>query len=205
MGIITTIKKCTRKKDCANIYIDDEYTCCLQTFVVLSEGLKVGQDVEKSELDRLQLLSDGETAFSKVLNYIGVRMRSVSEIRQYLAKKEYAEVVINSVISKLEKYNYLNDEIFAKEYVNSAAKRSGVRMIKMKLKRFGVSDELVSTNLDNITGQEELAYKYAVKYLKHKPYDRNKLGNHLQSKGFDWDTISSAVNRVKGERDDTDM
>lgn len=201
MGIVTKIQSCKRKKDYADIYIDEEYACRMQIFVILSEGVKEGEELTNARLEQLALLSDGETAFNQSLNYLGIRMRSDNEISQYLKKKGYADIVVHRAIDKLKKYNYINDEIFAKEYVKSASKKSGKRMIKFKLRRFGITDELISTNIDEIIGQDELAYKLATKYLKSRVYDRNKLGSHLQGKGFEWDTISSVVNRIESEKE----
>lgn len=203
MGMITEISVQKRNKKRVNVFIDGEFVCGLEAFVALAEGLKAGREVTVSELERIQLKSDAEAAFSKAANYLGVRMRSKNEIIRYLSGKGYSNYVIGDVIEKLMKYNYINDEAFVREYVGFASKTRSGRRIKADLFRMGIDDKTADESLENLEGQDAAADKAAAKYLRRREFDANKLAAHLQSKGFDWDIIRGAVARAgEGNTDD---
>lgn len=204
MGIITEMSVQKRNKKRVNIYIDGEFKCGLEAFTALSEGLKVGKEISDKELERVQLASDGEAAFSKAANYLGVRMRSKNEIISYLQGKDYSNYVIRDVIEKLIKYHYINDEVFVREYVAIASKTRSGRRIKADLMRMGIDAKMADERLEGLDGQAEAADKAAKKYLRSRAFDKNKLAAHLGSKGFDWDIIRGAVDRAAEGQDSTD-
>lgn len=204
MGVITEMSVQKRNKKRVNVYIDGEFACGLEAFTALSEGLKVGKDITGQELERIQLVSDGEAAFGKAINYLGLRMRSKNEIIRYLQGKDYSNYVIRDVIDKLIKYNYINDEAFVREYVGSMSKTRSSRRIKSDLMRMGIEDALIGAGLDGLEGQDAAADKAAEKYLKRREFDRNKLAAHLQSKGFSWDVIRGVIDRAAEGYNNTD-
>ena len=193
MGEITELSVQKKNKKRVNVHIDGEFVCGLDAFIAVSRGLKVGRELTDGELNEIQLASDAEAAFGKAAGYLAVRMRSKNEIIRYLQGKGYSNIVIRDVINKLEKYNYVNDGAFIGEYIKLAAKARSRRRIKADLIRMGIDEKTADESLDGLEGQADAAAKAAAKYLKSRPFDKNKLAAHLAGKGFDWDTIRGAV------------
>jgi len=143
-----------------------------------------------------------ETATQKALHFISYRPRSTSEVRKNLEGKQIPSIVIEKVMKRLEKNSLLNDESFAKLWVdnrNDFHPRSRIAL-RMELKAKGISEELIDHVLENFD-EDGLAYKAGIKYsnrLKKLDYPlfRKKLSSHLASKGFGYFSIEPVVEKI---------
>ena len=78
----------------------------------------------------------------------------------------------------------------------------------MKLKARGISDEIINSVLEEVSEEEqlekavELTKKQMPKYSKYELYDqKRKINDFLYRKGFQWDVIKGAIERVFTEED----
>ena len=106
--------------------------------------------------------------------------------------------VIEYVIEKLRSYQFLNDGAYAENYVESASKRKGGRLIRMELRGKGVSDMEIDAALDNLDEEKEVATATAIlqKYMRGKVADKatlQKAFRYLMGKGFEVDVVKSAL------------
>ncbi|MDP3988543.1 MAG: regulatory protein RecX [Candidatus Levybacteria bacterium] len=114
--------------------------------------------------------------------------------------------VINRIIAKLKEQKFVNDEEFAKWWIEQRTnfKPRSLRLIKMELKQKGIDEELVQGSILRLrSGQSdlEMAKKLVQKRLqKYKNLPRQeiyqKLGRVLAQKGFSWDTIKESIDGV---------
>ena len=139
------------------------------------------------------------------LNLLKMRDRSVKEIQDKMRGKKYSASEIDETISFLKKAEFLDDKKFAEKYVRSRIKfaSEGRVLIKMKLYKFGISDEIISTQIENISDQDELirAGELAEKWLlKNRGLSKDKiyrrLGGYLQRKGYSWNIVSEVLDDV---------
>ena len=75
----------------------------------------------------------------------------------------------------------------------------------MELKKKGVSEDDMSSAIEDIGDQTESAVLIAEKYLKNKPKDKPnmlKCYKYLLSKGFEYDDAKSAIERIGQSEDD---
>ena len=91
----------------------------------------------KKKIDNLKMIEILEYDKEWDVYYVGLkalkdRFKSTQELRDYLIKKEYSYDLVDIVIEKLLKQGYLNDELFAKSYINNQMITSsrGPRLIK---------------------------------------------------------------------------
>ncbi len=88
--------------------------------------------------------------FDKVLNYLSFGHHTEKEIRNYLLDHEASDEDIKKVINRLKGLNFLNDEVYAKEFLNqSINNHKGPLYIKNELKNKGI---------DNLIIEEVLAH-----------------------------------------------
>ena len=208
MAIITNIVKTNKSKgQLYELFIDNESVGYYLLETIVKHNLKVGREVELQEvIDALNQTSI-ILATEKVLNLISKSMKSKNEILKYLKDKGYNIDVSNAVISKLEEYKYINDETYSKYYVASLSKKYGNKKIKFELLKKGISDNVVaavlSENIENTDVVKELANKYLKnKILNYKT--KTKLFSHLVSKGFEYDTINSVINKYNWSNENED-
>ncbi|MEY9865327.1 hypothetical protein ABIE66_000706 [Peribacillus sp. B2I2] len=136
MPIITKITTQKKRKDRYNIFVDEKYAFSVDEEVLLKFQLKKGTSLDDLLLAEIQFHDEIQKAFTDALNYLSYRMRSESEIRLYLKKKETEEPIIKEAIHKLYSFNYLDDLEFAKAYVRTHVNggNKGPTTLKLELK-----------------------------------------------------------------------
>ena len=205
MAEITGISPQVKDKTRCNIEVDGRFFCGMKLETVVKHRLKVGVAVSEEELSRLQLESEKLTALDKALTYITASMKTERDIRAYLRKKGYLEDVSDYVVEKMRSYGYLDDDAYARAYIEHAGKKKGSRLIAMELRQKGVSDEAIEEALSSVSGEEESALEVLKKYLRGKSLDRAtllKAYRHLMGKGFSCETAKGALERLGSDLDE---
>lgn len=122
------------------------------------------------------------------LKIISNRPHSKQEVIKFLQKKTKDDTLINQTIEKLEKAKLINDEAFAKWYVESRSRTRprGQRLLEQELKQKGISNDV------NIN-ESELASAALEKKKNIK--SREQAIRFLQYRGFSWDAIAPVVRK----------
>ena len=203
--IITKIEVQKKNKQRANLYLDGEFYCGLSCELVVKNRLKEGSEVNTSFVDSLKNDAEKDIALSKTLNFISKSQKTQKQIKDYLTKKGFEDTIINYVLQKLEEYNFVNDEEYAKNFVKYKTKSSGKRKILMELKQRGVREDLAKNSVESFSKDEENIYNVAEKYLKSKERDfktKQKAFRFLLSKGYESENILACLNKFFKEEDD---
>lgn len=206
MSQITDITPQVKDKTRCNIYIDNRFACGLKLETVMSHRIKKGMAITPERLGEIQLESERSEALDKALGYIASSMRSEKEIRDYLKKKGYLADVEDFVVEKMKSYGYIDDEAYGKLYASSLSKTKGKRMVEMKLRQKGLSEEDARAAIGTIENEGETAGKILEKYMRHKECNRENLYKafkYLMGKGFEFETAKAAI--AKWGADDEDL
>jgi len=134
-------------------------------------------------------------ALKFAIKLLGVRKRSVFEMKNRLKRKEFENSVVDEVIKELFEYKYLNDAEFAEAYINDRINFNprGSFLVKKELKEKGVAENIINQKTKELFPEEkemELAKKAAEKKIKtlNKDLEKNKIyqkvGSYLQAKGY---------------------
>lgn len=141
--------------------------------------------------------------YDRALRFLSYRPRSEKEITNFLKRKKVEPSIINKILQKLKEQDLVNDEEFAKWWIEQrqGSRPRGIRVIKMELKQKGISDELITSYQLLITNQLELAKKALekkVKSYRNLPREKayRKLSQFLLRRGFDWDTVKEVIDEV---------
>ena len=202
MARITDIKKQTKNKNRVNLYIDNEFFCGLEAITVAKFRLNIGDEINPVELKEMVFDSEVSSAFDKALHYTSYRNRTTDEIRRYLADG-YPEEVIQTVINKLEYYNYVNDQQFCNDYAVTHYKTNSRYAIRQNLMRYCSNNMIIDTACESITDEMEVesACRCACKYLTRNRGTKAKLFLKLRAalyqRGYDYDAIAQAVEYVQ--------
>ncbi len=162
-------------------------------------------------------MEEFEKFYNQALKFLSYRPRSEKEIRDYLKIKykksnfKDLESSIDKVVRKLKEQKFIDDEEFAKLWIESRnrSKPRSLRLIKLELKRKGISEEQIESGIKNQesgikTDLDQAKTLAEVRIERLKGLDRQKiyekLGRYLASKGFGWDTIKQVVDEVLDER-----
>lgn len=107
---------------------------------------------------------------------------------------ELSDENINKVLERLEERGYIDDEKFAKYYLENRNLKKGISEKKMRieLKSKGISEDIIqSVFLENPRNEEEEIKKIIEK--KRKKYDDEKLVSYLVRQGFDYQLSQNLV------------
>ena len=202
MAVITKIEEQKNKKR-VNIFVDNAFFCGINKETAILFRLKEDSEIDENTLKNAIFESEVKSAFEKAIDYISSRIHTKKELFDKLFKKGFEKKVVDSAIFKLEEYNYVNDELFAKTFVQENYKYSK-KMLENKLKQKGVSSEIISNVLELNTDEkeEELCEKQLKKLLKNKNKNNfskeelQKIYMSLFRKGFEFDLIKKVCRKV---------
>lgn len=127
------------------------------------------------------------------------RDRSELEIRKKLEEKEFPNSILDQVVAYLYEYHYLDEQRLVRSYLAGSAKNKSKRMILLKLKEKGISQEIVQKVMESEEYEGNMAAFYALeKKLKGKETEslswdeKQKINAYLYRKGFTVDEIHHA-------------
>ena len=110
--------------------------------------------------------------------------------------------IIESVVSRLESQNYINDRDFAHYFVENRHQNKGIstKRLIQELKTKGVSNEIIEqTLIDDDSGHlvrdEEVEIEKTIKKQLRKTSDRQKLIAYLARQGFSYDLIKTKLDQ----------
>ncbi len=139
-------------------------------------------------------------AFNFSLKYLSFRNRSTKEVYDYLIRKNFVEETINFVLKKLVDLKFLNDEEFARGWIESRQKykNKSKLILKSELRMKGLKDDLIQPLLNEANEDIETArilFEKKKKTLsRFSPEDfKKKMGAFLQRRGYSWEIISKLL------------
>lgn len=199
-----TIESIVKRSDqSASVFFDDQTEIILSYEVILKNGLRKGDVVSESLFYLLKDENEKYFIKKKALNLIARRIHSSRELQLKLLQKRFNKKLIAEVIQNLSDNNIINDEAFAKIFVDekSRTKHWGRSKLKGELIKRGISNDLIERVLqsemhDDSEHLKKLVEKKANILRKRNYTDqqlKQKLFSYLMSKGFEIDLIKKCV------------
>ena len=147
-------------------------------------------------------ITDEKTALAKAEHFCAYQERSQQEVRNKLYELGMYPTGVERVISQLIEGNFINEERFARAYVQGKfnIKAWGRIKIKQGLKLKQVPDKLITKALQGIDGdaylstlQKVLEKKQAQVVEKDAFKRRYKLIQYAMSRGYESDLINDVL------------
>ena len=195
MSEITSIEPQKKDKLRCNVYVDGRFYCGIKLEVAVKYHLKAGMVIDKSQLDEIQLETEKGQALDKAMTHISASMKTEKQMRDFLAKKGYTEVVCDYVLERLKHYNFVDDYAYCRAYVESV-KGKGKRALEADLYKRGADKHAVEAALNAVEEDGEAALEILKKYMRGKEQTRENMYKgfkYLLSKGYGYDTAKSAL------------
>ena len=162
-------------------------------------GLYKGQEVEDEIIDKLKF--EDEKTEALLLSYRFLqRNKTEKQLIDYLYKNKISGEIIDTVIPILNEKKYLNDEDYARRYLNDAMniKKYGKIKIVYMLRSKGIKNDIIEKIMRDY--DYELEYINAEDLLSKKldaeekdPKKINSAKKYLQGRGFEFEIINFAV------------
>ena len=210
---ITDISLQVRNPDRVNVSVDGKYRFSLDMQQVTELGIKIGREYSEEELVELENESQFGKLYARALEYTMMRPHSAKEVRDYLWRKtrttrvrvpdsnEYRErpgvsqEIADRVYNRLAQKGYLNDENFARYWVENRNTRKGISKRKLiaELRTKGVDSVVIEQALQNSPREEKDDLRNILEKKRYKYDDEQKLIAYLMRQGFPYDAVRDAL------------
>lgn len=210
---ITDITIQMRNPDRVNVSVDGKYRFSLDIFQVTELGIKIGKEYNEDELVELETESQFGKLYARALEYTLMRPHSAKEVKDYLWRKtrttkvrvrdtnEYkdrpgvAQAIADRVFGRLFDKGYLNDENFARYWVENRQMRKGISQRKLvaELRAKGVEQAVIEQAVQNSPREEKSEIDKILAKKRHKYDDDQKLIAYLMRQGFSYDVVRTAI------------
>lgn len=220
---ITAISVQVKNANRVSVSVDGKYRFSLDVYQVSELGLRVGAEYSETDLIALEEESQFGKLYARALEYCLMRPHSAREVRDYLwrktrprkvlrptsrdkssdavARKEVVErpgvsqAVADRVYGRLVEKAYIDDEVFARYWVENRNQTKGMsrRKLEAELRTKGVSSEIITRYLQQSARSDanELEKMIAKKRMRYP--DEQKLMQYLARQGFSYDDIRTAL------------
>lgn len=205
---ITAITIQARDKNRVNVSVDGAYRFSLDLYQVAEMGIRVGREYDDAELIALETESQFGKLYARSLEYCLMRPRSQREVRDYLYKKtrdtrtktgsikkgmpvELTERVFDRLVEKA----YINDETFAKFWIESRQLAKGIsaRKLTAELRAKGVQSSIIDRYLGESERTDQHELQKIIKKRRGRYDDDQKFMAYLARQGFSYDDIKDAL------------
>ena len=196
--IITKLEYQKRDPNRVNVFVDGNFAVGIDANEVLNLKLYANKEISQEELNNIVGQSEFGKMFNFAINFISFRPRSEYEVRFRLKRKfkDSGPGQNDDVINKLKKIKLLDDEVFAKWFVDqrNTFRPKGKRVFEQELRIKGIKPEIIKKVLSE---DETSEFEKALGLIsKKKLTDREKIIRFLGSRGFPWDIINDVIAKI---------
>lgn len=189
------------------MFIDGSFAFGLSADLVLETGLAKGVTLTLAESTDLLAKDEVRQATTASFRLLAHRARSERELRQRLRQKGYNAPAIDQTIIRLREWHYLDDEDFARRWVEGRQEHRprSQRLLTLELRQKGIDTETIDEVLEDAAVDERadalaLAQQKASSYRGLDPdVQRRRLSGFLARRGYGYDIIRTVMDEVLGE------
>ena len=191
------------KKGRYALMIDGEFVFSLhRDTVLLTPWLQRGTELTPERLEELRREDEERSAREKAMDLLSAAEQTGGVLREKLSRY-YGEEAVEAAVRRMEELGLVNDLDYSRRFAADAVNLRCYprRRIALELQKKGVPEEIIEEALTEVTEETETetACRLLEKQYREKLGDRrerDKVKAALQRRGFGYETIRTAMNRV---------
>ncbi len=166
-------------------------------------GIVPNKEFSEQEFLEMVQIDQVRQAKDQAMRLLALRPHSRTELIRKMRERGYRLSVIEPALDELEKLDLVNDEEFAKIFIQNELQLRpvGRMLLRQKLLERGIPAEIFEPLLQSLYPAEqeaEIARRLSEKFLRthskeKKRKSREKLVRFLQGKGFSWEQIREVM------------
>lgn len=192
--IVTKIEPASNTKH--KVYVDGEYAFALYKKELSRYRIESGQEMEEAVFLKIRTEVIGKRAKLRALHLLNDMGRTETQLRQKLERDGYTEDVVEEAVSYVKSFGYVNDENYARIFIESRKEKKSRKEITALLLQKGVSGEVIEEAFGEYDDQEDVRTAIT-NILKKRHYDpegadwkeTRKTVGYLMRKGFEYRDI----------------
>ena len=206
-NIVTKIEPQVKSSDRFSVFIDNEFAFGISDFDLYTLKIRVGDVIDENRLLEIENVINIDKCKNYAINLVSKKMYTKKEITDKMRQKGFSSTAISEVISLLEEYAYIDDNVYANLYVREYLKKYGSKKLAYNLKIKGISDDIIKEVLIDFDNKNEL-YELIRKKINSSLNDQKEYARVVRqflSKGFDYEDIKYCLDSLKSRREDFDV
>lgn len=202
--IVTDIVELNKSK--SKIYIDHEFAFVLYKGEICKNHIREGEELPQQVYDLLTGEILPKRAKLRAMHLLTKRPYTEKKLRQKLAEGLYTEACINIAIDYVKSYGYIDDTMYAKDFISYHSGSLSRRQIEVKLMQKGIAKDIIRDAYEEECPQkqeelelEQISRLFIKKYHGIVPEDakeRMKMMQFFQRKGYAQSMINKVINAV---------
>ena len=185
--------------------MDGEFWAEIDALTAVGRGLREGDVLSPEEFYEIRVAGERTLAMERSFNLLAYRPRSFGEIRQRLSWYGYLEETVEAVVCRLDELGYLDDEEYARNFVQGKACKYGPQRIYGDLRKNGVDEETARNAVESeFTGSSEIdsaseaaARRYNIREGSFA--QARKVYGFLMRRGFSAEVCAEVAREYRGE------
>lgn len=146
-------------------------------------------------LDKEEIL---HMAKKQCLNILKQTDKTEMQLRQKLKEGGFPPFAIDGAIKYAASFHYIDDERYARNYLETAGRRKSRKRVEMELIQRGIDRELVHMCMEAVENdEEEVAAKLLKKRMVGKDWTderiQRRMIQYLAGQGFSFETIRTSI------------
>ncbi|GIW04919.1 MAG: regulatory protein RecX [Thermomicrobiales bacterium] len=210
-GVITAITHQAHDPERVSVFLDGVFAFGITRMLAAEHGLAVGDELSEERVAMLRALDQEQQALEAAFRLLTRRPRSEREIRERLERRGFPPPVIETVIGKLAAWRYVDDEAFARYWVEQreANRPRGRRLLAQELRHKGIDREVIrealdDADIDELAAARSLGEAKLLHYRQLEPsIVRRRLGAYLMRKGFSYETVRAVMRDLLADSDES--
>ncbi|MBA7690183.1 Regulatory protein RecX [subsurface metagenome] len=196
--IISSVKKGGTRAAGYKVNFSDGSSFFLLNEILLQEGLVEGDEITADRIALLKEKSSSLEVQKKALDLLTRAPHSTQTLKLKLLSRGYAPEIIASVLERLIELSYLDDRLFAEEWLRSRLLRhpEGRSALLAGLLRRGIAREIaedVTDSIFTIKAEEECARRLMDKLKDKADLSEQELTARLLARRFRYRVIRELI------------
>jgi len=194
----------------SKIFLDGEFAFALYKGEIFSLSITVGENLSEDTYNEIIGTILPKRCKLRAMHLLEKKQYTRHKLRQKLVEGLYPEDAVDEAIKYVESFHYVDDELYARDYILSQMASRSEKDILMRLKERGIGEEVFEKVkyglIDDGLLSEDDEVDIIVKHLKKKGYDsdlefeqKQKIMAYLYRKGFASEKIKRAVERMEND------
>jgi len=205
--VVTDIKPQKKKRDRYSLFVNGKFLMGVYDDLVLEYGLSKGSILTYGLINEILYEDLKKKALRAALNFLSYKQRTVFELSKKLRDKDYDDEIIDIAMARLIELGYVNDQQYARDFVEMRKSYAGSYKLKTDLYKRGINKniiEMVLSEIDTDAQYEELKAMCMKKNNQSEGLSNEKKYNRVMAflirKGYNFADVKSAMAELEIKR-----
>ena len=172
-------------------------TCALPIYL----ELEIDDQITEEKWIKIEEILE-KRAKERVLYLLNDMDKTEYEVSEKLKAGFYPQEIIDNTISYLKSYHYIDDDRFARQYIEQKKDSLSYRQLMQKLMNKGISKEILNEILEEkedgeLEALDKLLRKKNVDFSRISTEEKQKIYAYFIRRGFAYENIVKKINEFE--------